>query len=105
MPTHALTTWAAMRMNVIIDSYRRTGALSERFAAEAYRSLSSTLQAMQGLNKSRDDARTETVSSFASAFTVRFRLFHAVRFERELQVDREFTRDAHRRSDSTASRA
>lgn len=51
MPTHALTTWAAMRMNVIIDSYMRTGALSERFAAEAYRSLSSTLQAVQGLNR------------------------------------------------------
>jgi len=51
MPTHALTTWAAMRMNVIIESYRRTGAISERFAAEAYRSLSSTLQAVQGLNR------------------------------------------------------
>ena len=29
----------------------RARALSERFAAEAYRSLSSTLQAMQGLNR------------------------------------------------------
>ena len=49
LPVHAFPTWVGMRLNAIFEEYGRSGAMTERFSAEAYRKVCNSLQAMQGL--------------------------------------------------------
>lgn len=49
LPANALVSWAAMKLNARFDAMRQNEEISDRFSAEAYRRVCSSLKHVQGL--------------------------------------------------------